>query len=47
MTLSVPVIFETVNFVLSFGKHVEVIRPESLREKVKEALGEALAQYDT
>lgn len=46
MTLNVPVNFETVNFVLSFGPHVEVIRPETLREKVKEALAAALKQYE-
>ena len=45
MSLQVPVNFETVNFVLSFGKHVKVVKPEALREKVKQALQEALGQY--
>lgn len=46
MNLRAPVNFETVNFVLSFGKHVEVIKPPSLRDLVREALRDALAQYE-
>jgi predicted DNA-binding transcriptional regulator YafY len=45
MNLTVPVNFETVNFVLSFGRHVEVVKPESLREMVRCELKEALASY--
>ena len=46
MTLDVPVNFETVNWVLSFGRYVEVIKPEKLREQVREALSAALVQYE-
>ncbi len=46
MTLAVPIKFEVVNWVLSFGPHVEVVRPPSLRQLVREALANALAQYD-
>ncbi len=45
MKLRVPINFETVNFVLSFGKYAEVIQPESLREQVKQHLREALKHY--
>jgi predicted DNA-binding transcriptional regulator YafY len=45
MTLTAPVNFETVNWVLSFGAHVEVIRPKKLRGMVITALKQALEMY--
>lgn len=45
MTLDVPVSFELVNWVLSFGPHVEAIGPPSLRDQVVDALSRTLAQY--
>ena len=45
MTLQVPVNFETVNWVLSFGAYVEVIRPAALRVRVVEQLRRAIGQY--
>jgi predicted DNA-binding transcriptional regulator YafY len=45
MTLEVPVNFETVNWILSFGSNVAVVNPPELREKVKAELLSALDQY--
>ncbi|MBN2343921.1 MAG: WYL domain-containing transcriptional regulator [Deltaproteobacteria bacterium] len=45
MTLNVPINFELVNWLLSFGPHVEVIKPESLRKEVAGQLQAALSQY--
>ena len=45
MTLTAPVNFETVNWVMSFGSHVEVVKPERLRNLVIEELRRALAKY--
>jgi len=49
MTLEVPAgpdDFEIVNFVLSFGRNVEVVRPRSLRRRVRLELEAALGLYD-
>jgi proteasome accessory factor B len=49
MTLRVPAgpgDFEIVNFVLSFGKNVEVVRPASLRRRVRDELEAGLRLYD-
>ena len=45
MRLTVPVNFEIVNWVLSFGEHVEVVKPDRLRAMVRDQLRAALAQY--
>jgi predicted DNA-binding transcriptional regulator YafY len=45
MTLKVPINFETVNWVLSFGSNVEVVAPEELRDLVQEELKGALKLY--
>jgi predicted DNA-binding transcriptional regulator YafY len=45
MTLKVPVNFETVNWILSFGANVEVVSPPELRELVLQELDKALRQY--
>ncbi|MBN2714741.1 MAG: WYL domain-containing protein [Deltaproteobacteria bacterium] len=45
MTLKVPVSFELVNWLLSFGPHVNVVSPQSLRQQVAGQLQAALAQY--
>jgi predicted DNA-binding transcriptional regulator YafY len=45
MTLEVPVNFETVSWILSFGSNVAVVAPPELREKVEAELISALDQY--
>ncbi|MCU0665391.1 MAG: WYL domain-containing protein [Myxococcota bacterium] len=48
MTLEVPAAedeWEIENFVLSFGKYVEVRSPEHLRQRVAKGLEDALARY--
>jgi predicted DNA-binding transcriptional regulator YafY len=45
LSMKVPVNFETVNFVLSFGPFAEVKSPKSLRESVRDSLQSALKQY--
>ena len=45
MTLKLPVNYETVNWILSFGANVKVIAPLELREAVGEELEKALGQY--
>jgi predicted DNA-binding transcriptional regulator YafY len=45
MTLKVPINFETVNWILSFGANVKVVSPPELRAKVKAELVKALEQY--
>jgi predicted DNA-binding transcriptional regulator YafY len=45
MTLTAPVNFETVNWVLSFGSHVRVVEPKGLRDRVVEELKRALRGY--
>lgn len=45
MTLEAPVNFETVNWVMSFGAHVEVVKPKRLREQVMAELRRALGVY--
>jgi predicted DNA-binding transcriptional regulator YafY len=45
MTLTVPIDFETVNWILSFGANVAVVSPPELRDKVKAELARALYQY--
>ena len=47
MTLHVPVNFELINWILSFGPHVNVISPQPLRQQVAGQLQAALAQYGT
>ncbi|PXV61228.1 putative DNA-binding transcriptional regulator YafY [Dysgonomonas alginatilytica] len=37
---------EIENKILSYGEHVEVLSPQSLREKIKERLAETLKKYD-
>jgi predicted DNA-binding transcriptional regulator YafY len=49
MTLRVPAgpgDFEIVNFVMAFGKNVEVVRPRSLRRRVRDELEAAVRLYD-
>jgi proteasome accessory factor B len=49
MTLRVPAgpsDFEIVNFVMAFGKNVEVVRPRSLRRRVRDELEAAARLYD-
>lgn len=49
MTLRVPAgedDFEIVNFVLAFGKNVEVVRPVALRRRVRDELEAAMRLYD-
>jgi predicted DNA-binding transcriptional regulator YafY len=45
MSMKVPINFETINFVLSFGPYAEVTKPKSLRESVRDSLKQALKQY--
>jgi len=45
MTLKVPVNFELVNWILSFGPHVEVLSPDKLRQDIAGQLQAALSQY--
>lgn len=45
MRLQVPVNFELVNWLLSFGPHVQVISPEQLRKDIAGQLQAALSQY--
>ncbi len=45
MTLKVPLNFETVNWVLSFGSNVEVVSPKELRDMVQKELKGALKLY--
>ena len=45
MTLKVPVNFETVNWILSFGSNVEVVSPQELCEMLRMELQKALQQY--
>jgi predicted DNA-binding transcriptional regulator YafY len=47
MRLKVPVNFELVNWILSFGQHVNVVSPQKLRTEVAGQLQAALAQYST
>jgi predicted DNA-binding transcriptional regulator YafY len=42
---NVPVNFETVNWILSFGSNVVAVNPPELRETVKAGLVNALDQY--
>jgi len=42
MTLKVADTAELVGWILSFGSHVRVLRPEALRQKVKEEAGNIL-----
>ena len=45
MTLKVPINFETVNWVLSFGANAEVVSPPELKAMVKGELEKAIAIY--
>ncbi len=45
MSMKVPVTFETVNFILSFGPYAEVVKPKSLRDLVRDSLKQALSKY--
>jgi predicted DNA-binding transcriptional regulator YafY len=45
VTLSVPVTAELVNFVLGWGEDVEVLEPESLRNRVIQAAGRVVEMY--
>ncbi|MCP4602391.1 MAG: WYL domain-containing protein [Proteobacteria bacterium] len=45
MTLKVPVNFETVNWILSFGSNAKVISPPELRDMVRRELEKALKNY--
>ena len=45
MTLKIPVNFETVNWVLSFGSNVEVVSPKELRDEVLGELRRAVGLY--
>ncbi len=46
MTLEVPLSAEVVNWIASFREHVEVVKPEALREQVRKSLKKTLAQYE-
>jgi predicted DNA-binding transcriptional regulator YafY len=45
VTLQVIVNPELENKLLSYGEHLEVLSPDSLREKIKQRLIEALTRY--
>lgn len=46
VTLYIIVNPEIENKILSYGEHVEVLSPQSLREKIKQRLAETLKRYD-
>jgi len=45
MTLKLPINFEIINWILSFGANVEVVSPPELRDAVREERSRALGVY--
>lgn len=47
VTLHIIINSEIENKILSYGEHVEVLSPQSFREKIKQRLSDTLKRYDT
>jgi len=47
LTIKVRGTLEVESWVLGWGEHAEVVRPASLRKRMKARLSKALAKYET